>query len=254
MNGNGPLQLLPVRPNNGFVPCGGPKGIPVLINFALGSVYSLDLSTVQSMGYIECVQTVFIDNSGNPNPLKISTSPSTNQTIVCPANSQGYFPILQTNPPHLTFTTAYVGEIMVQLLNFYIAPCIWSAGSGNGTFNFDANGDVKTADQNLATAIANGQVIVQTQPEAPALLADRSGTTSATAGTPTQAAPANTSRKLLVIGNTAAAVLNIAIGNTGHYIPIAAGTSLIFNANAIPSDAIWVQSAAASQAFTMYEW
>lgn len=253
MNGNSPLQFTPVSPSNGMVPCKGPRAVPVLINFALGSLYSLDLSIVQSQGYIECVQTVFVDNSANPNALKISTSPSINQTIVCPANSQGYFPILQTNPPQMQFSTAYGGEIMVQLLNFYVAPHSWPVGSGNGTSNYDANGNLKTADQNLATAIANGQVIVQTQPEVPALLADRSGTIT-TGGTAQPAAPANTSRKLLIIGNPAAAVLNVAIGNTGHYIPVAAGTSLIFNANAIPSDAIWVEAAAGAQAFTMYEW
>lgn len=253
---NAPLSLIPARANNGFVPCKGPAAIPILIDFSLGSTFSVDLSTVQSQGFIECVQTVFADNSANPFSLKISTTSDVSQTITIPPNSQAYLPILQTNPPKLSFTSNYTGKVQVELLNMYIAPAVWNVGSGTGTFNFDANGNVKTADQNLAGAIANNQVITQTQPNNP-LGTDRSGTIT-TGGTVQQLAAANSSRKKLIVHNpsTATEILQICFGvNTAGRIDIAVGATVTFiDGVSVPLDAVFIVGATTAHAFKAYEW
>jgi len=98
---------------------------------------------------------------------------------------------------------------------------------------------------------------IQTVASQPALTAgtDRSGTTSATAGTATTLAPANPARRGLNIQNISASNIGInevggtaAIGTAGTYT-VAAGASISIRTNR----AISVVGAAASLAYTATE-
>ena len=102
----------------------GMKMVPVGINFSTDSSFMLDLSSYLSSTRISQVQTIFIDNSDNGSSVTV-TIPATQQRLICPANSQGYFPILCTSPVKLSFQSA--GNVLVWffLLNFPVAPGVW---------------------------------------------------------------------------------------------------------------------------------
>jgi hypothetical protein len=100
------------------MPDGGPKCIPITLDFTAFGTYVLDLSNVQTRGYFDMLQTVWVDNFNNAQILKI-TVPSTQQVLQVPASTQGYFPILCANPIKLQFDSAGagVGVAQVTLIN-----------------------------------------------------------------------------------------------------------------------------------------
>lgn len=109
----------------------------------------------------------------------------------------------------------------------------------NSTFQMDSAGRLLTAGQSIA--LSNGT--------------DRSGTTSATAGTSTQLAAANTARRGLNIQNTSAGTIGVnevagtaAIGAAGTYT-IPAGGSF----NVRTTQRVNVVGSAASLTFTATE-
>lgn len=113
---------------NVAIPDEGPKCIRADLDFSsLGSIdiEGLLATTTGTMSY---VQGVFIDNRTNDNPIELKCS-VTGQIISCPANAQGYFPILITNPPRFVASTTPVAALRV-LMFFYnvpIQPMIWGS-------------------------------------------------------------------------------------------------------------------------------
>ncbi len=117
---------------NVVIPKSGPKTIPCILNFTGVDAHTVDLSQFVDQGRIEYVQTVFIDNSENPNPITLITE-LTNQRIICPAGAQGYFSVLQPNNPVFDFeTTAGAFNVPLQFMNVPVQPCVW--GNSNGSF------------------------------------------------------------------------------------------------------------------------
>lgn len=107
------------------VPKEGPISIPVPLDFTTDTEYDLDYSNMQGRDKFSILQTVFIDNADMGQALTITMN-GTGQRIICPANSQGYFPVLSQNPVKLAFTTAVLGvAAKVYLCNFPVAPCVW---------------------------------------------------------------------------------------------------------------------------------
>lgn len=140
---------------NGMVPKEGPKAIPVLCQFGTTQSFTIDFQNVQSRGVINSIQTVFIDNSGNTKSITL-TDTATTQEIICPGNSQGYFPIMVPNPPVFTAVSTGTANVQIIFMNVQINPIVWNAlSSGN---IYDSNGNLKTSDQNLVTAISGGYV------------------------------------------------------------------------------------------------
>ncbi len=99
------------------VPPGGPKMLPIALDFSVDTVFQLDYQNTQARGFLDMVQTLWVDNSLNAAILAIAF-PLSQQTLKIPAGVQGYFTCLCPNPIKITFTST--GGVMTQvtLLNF----------------------------------------------------------------------------------------------------------------------------------------
>jgi hypothetical protein len=106
--------------SNVAIPDEGPKCIRADLDFS--SLDSIDIegllaTTTGTMSYI---QGVFIDNADNLDAVSLLCA-ITNQRITCPAQSQGYFSLLITNPPRLTVSTTHTADLRVRMF-FYNVP------------------------------------------------------------------------------------------------------------------------------------
>ena len=99
------------------MPEGGPKCLPLTLDFSAITSYALDYCNMQSRNFLNMVQTVWCDNSLSATVATIFV-PGTGQIIKVPAGVQGYFPVLSPNPLKMVFGSA--GGVTVQfiLLNF----------------------------------------------------------------------------------------------------------------------------------------
>lgn len=110
---------------NVLVPAGGPKCIPIDVDFTNVASVILDGTTIVAQGKIEYLQGVFIDNSANLNNVSLTMS-STNQVIICPKQSQGYFQIMVPDPPQIIAATPIGIVIPMFFYNVPIQPNVWS--------------------------------------------------------------------------------------------------------------------------------
>jgi hypothetical protein len=110
---------------NMVVPAGGPKCVPTLVDFTAVASVLLDGQQIVTQGKIEYLQGVFIDNSANLNNLSLTMS-STNQVLICPKKSQGYFSIMVPDPPQITAATPIGIIIPMFFYNIPIQPAVWS--------------------------------------------------------------------------------------------------------------------------------
>jgi hypothetical protein len=111
---------------NMVVPAGGPKVVPTLVDFSNAASVTLDGQQIVSQGKIEYLQGVFIDNSANVNNLSLLMS-TTNQLIICPKKSQGYFSIMVPDPPQIIASTTQANiQIPMFFYNIPIQPAVWS--------------------------------------------------------------------------------------------------------------------------------
>jgi hypothetical protein len=110
---------------NGFVPCNGPKSVPIPLDFSSGGpTFEIDLTDINQQGTFEAIQTIYLDNSANPFPA-IIVCRNTNQSITIPPFAQAYMPLLQPNPPDIQISSLGTAKVFIQLLNFYLPPCVW---------------------------------------------------------------------------------------------------------------------------------
>lgn len=78
---------------NGYAPKEGTKALPVDFDFRTTGVIDVDLQVENTNGVIQMVQSIWIDNTNNPNPLTIVFG-VTRQRIVCPASAHGMWPVI----------------------------------------------------------------------------------------------------------------------------------------------------------------
>lgn len=126
----------------------GPKLIPLVLDFTQNDTYTLDLSNLMQRGFISMIQTIYADNTDNGGELVILVNTS-QQRIIVPAGAEAYLPILVPNPARMSFTSPGAPSITVQLLNFPIAPEVWSAAAMVRTLSWTAtstNPDTLVAD------------------------------------------------------------------------------------------------------------
>lgn len=252
-------QTIGIQPSNtsaivttvGFVPCEGPKTLPVLINFALGSTYNLDLSQIIQTGFVSCIQCLYIDNSQNGASISVSCNQS-NQNVSIPAYCQGYIPLLAPVPTLLTVTSTLTATVMLQLLNFYQPPAVWNTRTFAPTFT--VSGSLQVSDPILDACIAANEVAVAINPYGVTDV-DHS-TTITTGGTAQVAIAANSSRKRFIISNpdtaTETLYMYYASGSNG---PIALTPAMTWDENgtSVDKQAIYVKAATTGHAFTAYE-
>lgn len=103
MSGNN-AQMTAYSVFNGMAPKEGPKALT--FDFDLRTVGTLtdDLLLENTNGVIQFVQTAYVDNSTNPNPLTIYF-PITRQKLVVPATAQGNWPVFSPDQTQFTVST-----------------------------------------------------------------------------------------------------------------------------------------------------
>lgn len=117
---------------NATIPPEGPKAIPQTLDFTIANTVIIDFTTAFSQGRITAIQTLWLDNSGNEQPVQITVE-GTQQIITFPAGAQGTIPIIAANRPK--FTCQSVGNVALQSvwLNVPMPQALWFPAEGAGT-------------------------------------------------------------------------------------------------------------------------
>lgn len=149
----GTPNLLDLPTFNGKVPNDGPRTIPVPVDFATASVWSLDLSLQTKLKIVGFLQTVFVDNKDSDEPLYIRTD-TVRQVICIPGRSQAYVPLLMTDSPSLELESASGLRMLLHFMNTPMPLHVWS-----------------TLTQPALTVDGNGALVVQ-MPAFDALVSD----------------------------------------------------------------------------------
>lgn len=101
------------------MPPGGPKCLPIQLDFSAANSYELDYTNMQQRNFLDMCQTLWVDNSLSSSELWVSI-PGSQQTIKVPAASQGYFTVLCPNPIKMNFTQPVNDPVVCQvtLMNY----------------------------------------------------------------------------------------------------------------------------------------
>lgn len=97
---------------NTRTPAGGPKVLPVRLDFTSSQAINVDLGQVNTLGKIGFVQSAYIDNSGNTASLTLVGS-LLGQKIIVPAGAQMFTPLLLPNPPQMVASST--GNVIVPM-------------------------------------------------------------------------------------------------------------------------------------------
>lgn len=212
MSGNN-AQMTAYSVFNGMAPTEGPKALT--INFDLSETGSMsdDLLLENTNGVIQFVQTVYVDNSLNPNDLTIYF-PITRQKLVIPATAQGNWPVFSPDQTQFTVSTTPTENAKGSLifLNVPMPLTTW------GPQTINANITASTIEPVISAA-------------------DHSGTVT-TGGDSQIAIPANAARKGFLIQNPSDQIepLYLDFGGTGaaQYTSIEILPGQMFPANGQP--------------------
>lgn len=112
---------------NGYAPTKGPMAAILIIDFATVATQAFDLLLEESMGELEYVQTLFIDNSQNAVDVTIRTGIH-QQRIIGKTKTQGYYPALFGLPSRFTASTTPAGGLTVpiHLINVPMPAVVWT--------------------------------------------------------------------------------------------------------------------------------
>ena len=233
-----PISQVPL----GSPACEGRKSITTIIDFSIGLSFQLDLSAIQTQQkWINSVQTLYVDNSGNASAVDIVMGVSL-QHITIPAGAQAYMPILQPNPPVLNFTNTLAVTVKIQILNFFVPPIVWGAGGVTQ----------EVSDPILDATVSNNRVNTTSIPTTLTSVTDASGTIT-TGGTAQTLFAINATRRRFIIANPATATEELDFNiNGGGFISLLPGMVWDESGSSIVGDAIQVKAATTGHAFTAY--
>jgi hypothetical protein len=155
---SGTVQFSARPTNNQQLPSGNPKFVRIPLDFTGGGPIAVDLSSLVARGYISQIQCAYIDNSGNNSPIVFTFGNPVAQTLTVPGLTQGFYPVICPDNNLTAFSTGGVAGPSIALLNVPIAPMHWSVVQATNVY--DGNGFLKTADQNIAPAVAGNKVVV----------------------------------------------------------------------------------------------
>jgi hypothetical protein len=149
---------------NATIPPEGPKAIPQTLDFISANTVLVDFTLAFSQGRITAIQTLWLDNSANDQPVQITVE-GTQQIITFPAGAQGTIPIIAANRPKFTCVTN--GDVALQSvwLNVPMPQALWFPAQGAGTVaaaaastSIAAGGTAQTVW--TAGAVPNGGAVV----------------------------------------------------------------------------------------------
>lgn len=239
---------IPNTVKTGDAACEGRKSITTIIDFTIGLTFQLDLTLIQQMqNWIKSVQCLYVDNADNADAKTIIMG-VTNQRIIVPANSQGYYPILQPDPPVLQFKSSVANTLKIQVLNFFLPPYIW------GPTGSLIVGTVSVADAILDGTVSGNKVNVRTSPNG-VIATDHSGTITV-GGTGQVLMLANGSRGQWNLQNPVTATEKLQfskIGITGPWYDLNAGSSVADDGSTVYQGEVWILGATTGHAFTADE-
>lgn len=123
---------------NALNPKKKPVALPLLMDFSVSNPLLVDLMLAVDSSKIDSAQSLYVDNSGNPNPLTIICAVS-NQKIIIAAGLQAYVPVL--SPAWHKFLASTVGTLIIpmQVMNFPINACFFEKPTGSTGQDFSAN-------------------------------------------------------------------------------------------------------------------
>lgn len=112
--------------HNAVLPKAGPLAYPQVLDFTTKSEILVDMGSEITLGHIDFISGVFVDNGLNVNDLEIEVG-GIGQRVRIPAGKQAYMPLLIGDSPQLTFRTTANNQlhIPVAILNFPVWPYIW---------------------------------------------------------------------------------------------------------------------------------
>lgn len=118
------LQVVSLQ--NQYVPANGKVlAVPVYLDFTDSGTIALDLSVMITRGFIDMVQTIYIDASNLAQALVIQVDGSNQSLPIKPATA-GYYTILMPNPAKCTFvSTVGGGRIGLFFMNVPIPGAVW---------------------------------------------------------------------------------------------------------------------------------
>lgn len=145
----------------GYYPEENSRSITAQYNWAAQSGYAEDLGLAVAMGVESSIQSVFIDNSLNPQPVVITVA-GTGQVVNCAPYSMGVFPLFLTGMPSFNIVTIGANGVPAivaattrcYFLNFPISPTVWGTNPGQ----------VPAAGTNNTVAVGGTAVIALTGP------------------------------------------------------------------------------------------
>lgn len=130
---------------NATIPTEGPKAIPQTLDFTLANTIVVDFTLAMSQGKITAIQTLWLDNSANEQPVQITVE-GTAQVITFPAGAQGTIPIIAANRPKFTCVSLGNAALQSVWLNVPMPAALW----------FPAQGAAQIASKAAVTSITAG--------------------------------------------------------------------------------------------------
>lgn len=151
---------------NGRAPVGTPKALTIIIDFTTLATQRIDLSAEEQFQVLENIQTIWIDNMDNFNPL-VLTCDITGQRLIVPPTSQGFFSALSPSGKFTLASIAVAGlTVKISLMNIPIATSVWNDNTPfQGPFtNKSGSIGVGGTSQTLSAANANRKRIIIQNP------------------------------------------------------------------------------------------
>lgn len=124
---------------NMTLPPEGPVIVPQNIDMAIQQSYEIDITQLVNDKVISYISGAWIDNSANAHAVTLVCG-TTQQSIIIPASSQGWYPLMAVNPPLFTVSQSAAGDLVkILFANFPMFPGMVGFGSGGGGGGGDVN-------------------------------------------------------------------------------------------------------------------
>jgi hypothetical protein len=112
-----------VFPRNQTVPPMGPVAARFVFDFTATQEFSEDLTLDVQQKKIDQIQGIYIDANDTNQPVTVTFSGS-GQRIIAKGGTQGYYPVLATNPPGFKIDCA-AGVVTIYLYNMPVPGQTW---------------------------------------------------------------------------------------------------------------------------------
>lgn len=117
---------------NGYAPAEGAKGLPVDLNFTVNATLDFDLMLENAQGVIQYVQSMWVDNSTNPNALTFNFG-TTSQRVTIPAFASGVWPVITSDQLRVRISSTVGATSLAQVIFLNVPMPLTQSGPINVT-------------------------------------------------------------------------------------------------------------------------